>query len=375
MPSSQKDRDAAFDKALTAYTKLSRSKGRLVELDWRDVYRWLQHLSDGHSSPPVRDDAQQTWSLARDAQILSLLQELTIKDYATAFGAFRFEGWIGWLKKGAKTANRKLLARGPDPDIFVGAAESVGRFLLRVPMKCPVKGDPAPDRTFAAAPIETELWTLAQLQEAVDPEAMKKPTKPLTTVLEHLRGEGTPLTKHNRHSQKVFGKASATLETLEASDDSSLFVLPSTLGRFAGATRLSVRNAPLLFVPSAIGELQALQTLQIQSTLIRQLPGEVGDLSQLTHLDLSGNLDLETLPSELAGLDSLIRLDLSHCANLQFDIGLLGQLRSLYEINLPPHTTEAEWMDLQDSLPACIIRVMRFDPEQQAVVNVVEDTF
>ena len=173
MPPSQKDRDAAFDKALTAYTKLSRSKGRLVELDWRDVYRWLQHLSDGHPSPPVRDDAQQTWSRARDAQILSLLQELTVKDYATAFGAFRFEGWIGWLKKGAKTANRKLLARGPDPDIFVGAAESVGRFLLRVPMKCPVKGDPAPDRTFAAAPIETELWTLAQLQEAVDPEAMK----------------------------------------------------------------------------------------------------------------------------------------------------------------------------------------------------------
>ena len=54
---------------------------------------------------------------------------------------------------------------------------------------------------------------------------------------------------------------------------------------------------------------------------------------------------------------------------------MLGQLRSLYEINLPPHTTEAEWMDLQDSLPACVIRVMRFDPEQQAVVNVVEDTF
>ncbi|HCH64313.1 MAG TPA: hypothetical protein DFR83_16025 [Deltaproteobacteria bacterium] len=376
MARSAKDRDAIFEQALQDYIKLSKSKGKLVELDWRDVYAWLQHGHEARAAEGSKVLTDPQWRDQRDQHVLGLLQELTAKDYGTCFGSFRFEGWIRWLKN-AKTANRKLLARSPSAALFVGgdrkgAPDPAGRFLLRVPAKCPVRGEPTPDRSFPPAPIETEQWTVRHLIEAIDTDAGKKPSKTLATIQAHQRDEGPPLARHDKYSQKVFGKPNASTEALIASNDPKLFVLPSTLDQFAGATSLHIDNTPLLAVPESIGSLSALQTLQVRSTLLTHLPAAIGALSQLTTLDLSGNLALESLPPELVRLDALIQLDLSHCERLQVDVGLLGQLRTLYEINLPPHTTEDEWMDLQDSLPACVIRVHRYDADQGIMVDVAD---
>jgi len=368
------ERRAIFDKALADNIKISSEPGRLVELSWWDVYYWLQHVSLGQVTTRLTGSTQLEWVRDRNNYILCLLKELSAKDYATQFGDLKFEGWIKWLKKSAKTAHWEVLARGPKGAFFVSGNVTkgtglVGRFLLRAPEDCPVHGTPTKDRNFPPAPIETELWNEQLLLEAVDPTTVTKRSKTLETIWAHQRGEGPALAKHDKYSQKVFGKVAEDAQRIHVQEDAKLFVLPTDLERFSKATHLSVWKAPLLRIPSSVGNMSALEILQFYSTLIEHVPGEIGQLQQLTHLDLQRNLGLRSLPPELAKLTSLVSLNLSHCENLEVQVDLLAQLRSLEKLSLPPQTQEAEWNALREALPDCTVRVLRYDAQRRILVD------
>ena len=151
-----------YASALSQFIVEDNGKGRYIELDWRDVYSWMERVDTGKSPEQINEK-----------DVLCKLQKISPKKFSTYFAPLRFIGWIRWLKPSAKTAHYHLLARGLQKSLFISGnpqqgTHSVGRFLLQIPKELDVHGASTPDRHFPPSPIKTELWNLDLLIQALD---------------------------------------------------------------------------------------------------------------------------------------------------------------------------------------------------------------
>jgi len=123
------------------------------------------------------------------------------------------------------------------------------------------------------------------------------------------------------------------LETLSASNCSSLSLLPHPFECLTSLSVLSVDDSKITKLPDGIGELVKLRRLSLRNCrCIRELPESIGQLgSSLEELDISGT-GVSQLPDSFGNLQGLRVLKMDYCFIREFP-NFIGRLLKLEEIH------------------------------------------
>eukprot|EP00253_Pinus_taeda_P032554 PITA_32554 len=120
----------------------------------------------------------------------------------------------------------------------------------------------------------------------------------------------------------------AGVQHLDLSYWSALQTLPDSVGNLAGLQHLDLSYCSALQrLPDSVGELRSLRNLVLsECSALKRLPDSIGNLTSLQALWLAGCFNLEMVPN-VEHLGSLEYLNVFQCFKLQWDAGIVEQLR------------------------------------------------